>query len=92
MLSHRRYIAKMRDGISPEPPGIFTSSDWDFGGLAVRLLSTGLSPWSRLHRLTTQAQRPGARDATMATATLPPRSLQLRVTHQALDASVSASQ
>ena len=30
-------------------------------------------------RLTTQAQRPGARDATMATATLPPGSLQRMV-------------
>src|SRR3954462_6152975 len=29
--------------------------------------------------LTTQPQRPGARDATMATATLPPGSLQRRV-------------
>src|SRR5213596_929917 len=32
-----------------------------------------------LRRLTTQAQRPGARDATIATATLPPGSLQRMV-------------
>jgi hypothetical protein len=35
-----------------------------------------------LSRLTTQAQRPGARDATIATATLPPGSLQRMVRHQ----------
>ena len=39
--------------------------------------------------LTTQAQRPGARDATMATTTLPPGSLQRMV--RPLCAQVSAS-
>ena len=37
-------------------------------------------------RLTPQAQRPGARDATIATATLPPGSLQRMVRPRHLDA------
>jgi hypothetical protein len=40
---------------------------------------SGVDTHGVLSGLTTQAQRPGARDATIATATLPPGSLQRMV-------------